>query len=794
MSIDTRKEDYGAGHHTDTDDNEHSGVDLYDKPISPIMPSSPYMRPSAEYSNDKDRMESSTTNLTHPHSDEKTYDDVPLTMPVPQYPTLDNEPKRPVYKKHNKSFDALRNGQWSSFNASESKHKHFQFAEGDVPKSKIVRLYFFLINTSIITRWAIFVLPIAGVLAIPLIVSVTTAPDAELLRVRLLWWSIWLETLWVGWWVSWAASKIIPWVAKHTVAVIVPNGKQMIDYFYTLGEKILIQLIAYNFHRTSYDDRIREQKFQVKVLAALYARSRDLGRSDTLDGFGRRGKEKGVKAGRVFRKAAREAKEAAANATTALGNVASEIAGSSVLQPNSPMSMVTNALGSGKKTRHLARRLYYSFCPPYRTSLVQSDIESFFPDLNTAEEAFAVLDKDVNGDVSLEELEMACFEVHRERLALTSSMRDLDSAVAALDKILMSIYVVAACLIIVAMLDVKFSTLVTSAGSLVLGLSWLIGTTAQEILASIIFLFIKHPYDVGDRVKIDDFDMTVKEINLLYSIFKRIDGTVTQAPHVILNQKYVHNVRRSGSTSEDFNFNVAFDTTFDQIEDLRSRMLHFLKSEKRDFHPICDINIVDLPDQEKMTLSTSINYKSNWQNISLYTQRRVKWMVAMKIALSESKIFGPAGDPDAPPIPARYMKVPYETPGKVEEMPAPLPDDARTADLRRAASMALNGGRRALIHRMDAEEEALFHSGLETVPRENTDDSFNMPMPYGNTPQGTAPSMPTPEHYDVDSDRATPAQLEAGRVRIQSPEPIRSRPQQQEHQQRGRQDYEMRRI
>lgn len=55
MSTDTRKEEYGAGHHTDTDDNEHSGVDLYDNPISPLMPNSPYMRPSAEYSNDKDR-------------------------------------------------------------------------------------------------------------------------------------------------------------------------------------------------------------------------------------------------------------------------------------------------------------------------------------------------------------------------------------------------------------------------------------------------------------------------------------------------------------------------------------------------------------------------------------------------------------------------------------------------------------------------------------------------------------------------------------------------------------------
>ena len=83
------------------------------------------------------------------------------------------------------------------------------------------------------------------------------------------------------------------------------------------SEKILIQLIAYNFHRTSYDDRIKTQKFQLKALATLYSQSRDLGRKDTLDGMGKsRGEKGGLKAGRVFRKAAREAKEAATNATT----------------------------------------------------------------------------------------------------------------------------------------------------------------------------------------------------------------------------------------------------------------------------------------------------------------------------------------------------------------------------------------------------------------------------------------------------------------------------------------------
>lgn len=35
------------------------------------------------------------------------------------------------------------------------------------------------------------------------------------------------------------------------------------------------------------------------------------------------------------------------------------------------------------------------------------------------------------------------------------------------------------------------------------GLSWLIGGSLTEVLTGIIFLFVKHPYDVGDRVIIE---------------------------------------------------------------------------------------------------------------------------------------------------------------------------------------------------------------------------------------------------------------------------------------------------
>jgi small-conductance mechanosensitive channel len=68
-----------------------------------------------------------------------------------------------------------------------------------------------------------------------------------------------------------------------------------------------------------------------------------------------------------------------------------------------------------------------------------------------------------------------------------------------------------------------------------LGLSWLIGATLQEVLSSIIFLFIKHPFDVGDRVFLNKETYTVKEIHLLSTIFLDSSSGVVQAPNNQLN-------------------------------------------------------------------------------------------------------------------------------------------------------------------------------------------------------------------------------------------------------------------
>lgn len=76
-------------------------------------------------------------------------------------------------------------------------------------------------------------------------------------------------------------------------------------------------------------------------------------------------------------------------------------------------------------------------------------------------------------------------------------------------------------------------------------------------------------------------------------------------------------------------------------------MLEFLETERRDFRPYIDLSVEDFAQQGSLSLTATINYRGNWQNVSRKMQRRNKWICALRVALAELQIFGPlgAGDP-----------------------------------------------------------------------------------------------------------------------------------------------------
>ncbi|CAG8491946.1 8440_t:CDS:10 [Ambispora gerdemannii] len=401
-------------------------------------------------------------------------------------------------------------------------------------------------------------------------------------------------------------------------------------------EKLLLQVVAVKFHETTYQERIAHNKYQVSVLTTLYAASKKRLRQSTNDGTLPRS-DSHVAQNINFTKIISQTKNALEKTTSALGQIASEITGhqfDSAL--NASEVSVLNYLQTGHDARILGRRLFRAFCDSERNHLVFEDICGYFPSHEAAENAFFIFDKDGNGDVSKEEILIVCVETYKERKAIAASMRDLDNAVGKLDSILMVFIII---LLFVAFLDVSFQTYIATAGSILLALSFMVGSSAQALFECIIFLFVKHPFDVGDRVEIEKQTYIVKE----------------------MAQKFIQNIRRSGHMRDEVLIEVDFYTSFEQIEALRERMVTYLEGEERDFYPTLELTVEKMPKCRQLVIKITVEHKSNWQDEGVTCRRKNKFMCQLKNLIIDLDIQGPFSGPKFPVdkmvLPVRPLRI-----------------------------------------------------------------------------------------------------------------------------------------
>lgn len=200
-----------------------------------------------------------------------------------------------------------------------------------------------------------------------------------------------------------------------------------------------------------------------------------------------------------------------------------------------------------------------------------------------------------------------------------------------------------------AFLNANFVTTLATAGTTLLSLSFVFAVTTQEFLGSCIFLFVKHPYDVGDRVDIvgpSSSSFIVDQISLLYTVFKRVDNMkMVQVPNIVLNGLWVENVSRSKAMKEQLEMFISFDTSLEDIELLRTEMEAFVRhpDNSRDFQNDIILECTGIGEMNKLVLKVEIKHKSNWHNETVRAARRSKFMCALVLALRKVPIYAPGG-------------------------------------------------------------------------------------------------------------------------------------------------------
>ncbi|KAK9311683.1 Mechanosensitive ion channel-domain-containing protein [Lipomyces starkeyi] len=435
-------------------------------------------------------------------------------------------------------------------------------------------------------------------------------------------------------------------------------------------ERFLIQLISVNYHRKQFAIRIKQYKRNIYIFTKLFDISRTLFplycpefveedylmlagiASELVTPVGNNGQSTTMKIiGNIGRVGDRF--------TSAIGNVAHELTGNNrILSPQSSKAIVTAALERRVASEAIAKRIWMSLVPEDKAELDLDDLRDVVAahldehgDANEsnefAEECMAMLDKDGNGDVSLDEIVFMFLELGREKKSVSRSMHDVDSAINVLNNVLTTVVIFAAIFILIAFMNQNFGTMLATAGTVLLSLSFVFATTAAELLSSCIFLFVKHPYDVGDRVDINGNKYVVDHISLLYTVFHQVDNKKNvQVPNSVLNTLWVENISRSLAMQEVIAIPVHFDTTVTDIEVLREELLKFVKCNSRDFYPEVNIAVSDIPALDQMELRFTVRHKSNMANETLRIQRQNKFMCELIAACKKVPLYPPnVGDP-----------------------------------------------------------------------------------------------------------------------------------------------------
>ena len=91
-----------------------------------------------------------------------------------------------------------------------------------------------------------------------------------------------------------------------------------------------------------------------------------------------------------------------------------------------------------------------------------------------------------------------------------------------------------------------------SFSSIIVAFSFIFSKAISDLFLSVVFLFVVHPFDVGDGILIGTDMHYVEEISLQNTVLKRWDGARIWYPNMVMLAAPVVNMSRSGCKWESF--------------------------------------------------------------------------------------------------------------------------------------------------------------------------------------------------------------------------------------------------
>ncbi|KAM1047211.1 hypothetical protein ACFX2C_026598 [Malus domestica] len=221
-------------------------------------------------------------------------------------------------------------------------------------------------------------------------------------------------------------------------------------------------------------------------------------------------------------------------------------------------------------------------------------------------------------------------KVYLERKSLSRSLHDSKTAIEELNRLASGVFLLVIIIVWLLMMGFLTTNILVFISSQLLLMAFVFGNTAKTVFEAIIFVFVRHPFDVGDRCVVDGVQLVVEEMNIMTTIFLRYDNEIISYPNSVLASKPISNFSRSPDMGDSVEFAVHVSTTADTIVALKARIKEYLDSKSQHWRPAHSVVVKDIEDVNKMKMALYVTHTMNFHNYPEKSSRRSDLVLELK--------------------------------------------------------------------------------------------------------------------------------------------------------------------
>ncbi|MBA0843963.1 hypothetical protein Goarm_001100, partial [Gossypium armourianum] len=269
-----------------------------------------------------------------------------------------------------------------------------------------------------------------------------------------------------------------------------------------------------------------------------------------------------------------------------------------------------------------ARKIFQNVAKPGSKYIYLEDIERFLPEDEALKTMSLFEGASESRRISKKALKNWVVNAFRERRALAFTLNDTKTAVNRLHRmvdILVGIIIVVIGLLI---LEIASSKVLVFISSQLLLVAFVFGNTCKTVFEAIIFLFVMHPFDVGDRCEIDGVQMVVEEMNILTTVFLRYDNQKVIIPNSVLATKAIHNYHRSPDMGDAVEFCIHVKTPAEKIGLMKQRIMSYIEHKSDHWYPDPMIIFKELEELNRVRIAIWLTHRMNHQDMGERFTRR----------------------------------------------------------------------------------------------------------------------------------------------------------------------------